>query len=60
MAALSRALDWSFEEVTVFLMEVRNEVKNRMIHGYTRTYCIIGRKPEKGGTRTMYQKPWAL
>ncbi|KAF4782429.1 methyltransferase domain-containing protein [Colletotrichum scovillei] len=50
MAALTRALDWSPEEVTVFLMEVRNEVKNRMIHGYTPTYCIIGRKPEKNDT----------
>ncbi|KAK1452037.1 methyltransferase domain-containing protein [Colletotrichum melonis] len=50
MAALTRALDWSPEEVTVFLMEVRNEVKNRTIHGYTPTYCIIGRKPEKNDT----------
>lgn len=34
MAALTRALDWTSEEVQVFLLQVRNEFKNKNIHHY--------------------------
>ncbi|KAL2883600.1 hypothetical protein SGCOL_000742 [Colletotrichum sp. CLE4] len=45
MAALTHALEWSPEEVTVFLMEVRNEVKDRTIHGYTPTLVSFAKYP---------------
>ncbi|OHE98936.1 methyltransferase domain-containing protein [Colletotrichum orchidophilum] len=50
MAGFTRAFDWTPEEVNVFLIDVRNDIKNRTIHSYTPTYCIIGRKPEKVDT----------
>jgi hypothetical protein len=32
--AFTRALQWSPERVQLFLMEVRNQVKNRDVHSY--------------------------
>ncbi|CAI0652646.1 unnamed protein product [Colletotrichum noveboracense] len=46
MAPLTRALDWKPEEVNVFLVDVRKDVKDRSIHAYWPTYCVVGRKPE--------------
>lgn len=34
MAALTRALDWSRDEVNVFLIDVRNNIKDRTIHAW--------------------------
>lgn len=34
LGPLTRAHDWSKDEVTVFAMEVRNEMKNPRIHAY--------------------------
>lgn len=34
MAALTRAHGWSRSEVDVFLIDVRNDIKNRSIHAY--------------------------
>ncbi|UQC80174.1 methyltransferase domain-containing protein [Colletotrichum lupini] len=55
MAAFTRAYEWSPEEVNVFLVDVRNDLRNKAIHAYMPAYvlipplyCIIGRKPEKG------------
>ncbi|KAK2734404.1 methyltransferase domain-containing protein [Colletotrichum kahawae] len=45
MAPLTRAHEWSRAEVDVFLMEVRQDLRNRAIHGYFPLYFIYGRKP---------------
>ncbi|KAK1986408.1 methyltransferase domain-containing protein [Colletotrichum cereale] len=50
MASLTRAFDWTPKEVNVLLIDVRNDIKNRDIHAYWPTYCIIGKKPEKEPT----------
>ncbi|GKT42096.1 putative methyltransferase tdiE [Colletotrichum spaethianum] len=34
MASLTRAYDWTPEEVNVLLIDVRNDIKNRNIHAY--------------------------
>ncbi|KAK1636816.1 S-adenosyl-L-methionine-dependent methyltransferase [Colletotrichum phormii] len=47
MAALTRALDWTRDEVNVFLIDVRNNIKDRTIHAWWPAYFIIGRKPER-------------
>ncbi|KAK1973061.1 S-adenosyl-L-methionine-dependent methyltransferase [Colletotrichum sublineola] len=47
MAALTRAHNWTPEEVGVFLIDVRNNIKDRNIHAYWSIYCLIGRKPEE-------------
>ncbi|KAL0941220.1 uncharacterized protein CTRU02_203983 [Colletotrichum truncatum] len=45
MAPLTRAHNWSKEEVTVFAMEVRKEMSDRTIHSYSTIWSIYGRKP---------------
>ncbi|OHW95460.1 methyltransferase domain-containing protein [Colletotrichum incanum] len=50
MAPLTRAHNWTPEEVNVFLVDVRNNLKDRNIHAYWPIYCLIGRKPEKEPT----------
>ncbi|KAK1449799.1 hypothetical protein CMEL01_07135 [Colletotrichum melonis] len=35
LAAFTRALNWTKEEVQVFLIQVRNELKDRRIHAYS-------------------------
>ncbi|KAL0943893.1 UMTA [Colletotrichum truncatum] len=47
MAPLTRIHNWTREEVNVFLVDVRNEFKNRNIHAYHPVYSIVGRKPLK-------------
>ncbi|GKT75643.1 methyltransferase domain-containing protein [Colletotrichum tofieldiae] len=47
MAALTRGHDWTREEVNVFLIDVRKEIKDKNIHAYWPVYFITGRKPEK-------------
>ncbi|KAK2065913.1 methyltransferase domain-containing protein [Colletotrichum caudatum] len=50
MATLTRAFDWTPEEVNILLIDIRNQVKNRDLHAYNSWYFIIGRKPEKEPT----------
>ncbi|KAF4777492.1 hypothetical protein HER10_EVM0002621 [Colletotrichum scovillei] len=45
MAPLTRALQWTKEEVNVFLIQVRNDLKDRRIHAYTPLYLIHARRP---------------
>jgi len=40
-----KALGWSQEETTVFLIDVRKDIKNRNIHAYWPYYIVHGRKP---------------
>ncbi|KAF9877757.1 methyltransferase domain-containing protein [Colletotrichum karsti] len=47
MAPFTRALNWTPEEVSVFLIDVRKDGKDRNIHAYWPQYVIMGRKPEK-------------
>ncbi|TDZ17037.1 Secondary metabolism regulator LAE1 [Colletotrichum orbiculare MAFF 240422] len=46
MAPFTRALNWSPQEVNVFLVDVRKDINDRGIHAYWPMYCIVGRKPE--------------
>ncbi|OHW95814.1 methyltransferase domain-containing protein [Colletotrichum incanum] len=50
MAPFTRILGWSRDEVNVFLIEVRKDLKNKSYHAYCPVYCIVGRKPEKEET----------
>ncbi|KAI3580337.1 S-adenosyl-L-methionine-dependent methyltransferase [Fusarium oxysporum f. sp. albedinis] len=45
MAALTRVLGWSQEEVTVFLAKVRRDLNDRTIHAYFGRYSTYGRRP---------------
>ncbi|KAF4421996.1 Secondary metabolism regulator LAE1 [Colletotrichum fructicola Nara gc5] len=45
MAPLTRAHNWTKEEVTVFGVEVRNDMRNKNIHAYSAVWSIYGRKP---------------
>ncbi|KAI3549743.1 hypothetical protein CABS03_08068 [Colletotrichum abscissum] len=45
LAPYTRALNWTKEEVFVFLTEVRSNLKNRNIHAYWPIYSIYGKKP---------------
>ncbi|KAK1960019.1 methyltransferase domain-containing protein [Colletotrichum sublineola] len=47
MAPLTRALDWTKEEVLVLAMEVRKDCGNKNIHAYYQMWSIHGRKPLK-------------
>lgn len=46
MALMTRGLGWAPEEVEVFLVKVRNEMKDRNIHAYWPIYVVYGQKPE--------------
>lgn len=39
------ALGWSPEKTQLFLMDVRNDIKNRRIHAYYSFFVVFGRKP---------------
>ncbi|CZR67430.1 related to methyltransferase [Phialocephala subalpina] len=45
MRLFQRALGWTDQEVTVFLVDVRKDIKNRNIHAYWPYYVVSGRKP---------------
>ncbi|CCF34317.1 hypothetical protein CH063_06335 [Colletotrichum higginsianum] len=47
MAPFTRVHGWTKEEVTVFAMQVRNEMKDPTIHSYSNIWSIYGRKPER-------------
>lgn len=45
MALFTRALGWTAEEVEVFLVGVRQDMKNSSVHGWWPIYVVYGRKP---------------
>ncbi|KXH36300.1 hypothetical protein CSAL01_02670 [Colletotrichum salicis] len=45
LGAFTRALNWTKEEVQVFLIQVRNELKDRRIHAYSPLWVIYARRP---------------
>ncbi|GKT95210.1 methyltransferase domain-containing protein [Colletotrichum tofieldiae] len=47
MAPLTRALDWTREEVSLLAMEARKDLADRSIHAYFNIWSIHGRKPLK-------------
>ncbi|OHW97839.1 methyltransferase domain-containing protein [Colletotrichum incanum] len=47
MAPLTRALNWTSEEVSLLAMEARKDLANRSIHAYFNIWSIHGRKPLK-------------
>ncbi len=46
LALFTRVHGWSVEEVQLFLVDVRKDLKNSNIHWYVPMYTIYGRKPE--------------
>lgn len=46
LGLLTRYLGWSPEEVNVFLVDVRKEMKDTKIHAYYPIYTVYGMKPE--------------
>ncbi|KAH6874267.1 S-adenosyl-L-methionine-dependent methyltransferase [Thelonectria olida] len=46
MALFTRVLGWSRQEVEVFLVKVRKELKDPKIHGYWPIYVVYAKKPE--------------
>ncbi|KAM0260536.1 hypothetical protein ACHAPA_010221 [Fusarium lateritium] len=47
IAPLTRALDWSREEVAVFIAQARKELNDPRIHAYWPIISVYGRKPPK-------------
>ncbi|PFH61478.1 hypothetical protein XA68_17309 [Ophiocordyceps unilateralis] len=47
MALFTRALGWRSEEVEVFLVDVRKDMKDRSIHAYWPIYVVYGQKPPR-------------
>ncbi|RBR23679.1 uncharacterized protein FIESC28_03475 [Fusarium coffeatum] len=45
LALFTRALGWTPEEVEVFLVDVRKDMKNKNIHGWWPIHVVYGRKP---------------
>ncbi|PHH58618.1 hypothetical protein CDD82_2826 [Ophiocordyceps australis] len=45
MALFTRALGWKQEEVEVFLINVRKQMKDRSIHAYWPIYVVYAQKP---------------
>ncbi|KAM4061148.1 methyltransferase [Hirsutella rhossiliensis] len=46
MALFTRALGWKSEEVEVFLVDVRKQMRDRSIHAYWPIYVVYAQKPE--------------
>ncbi|GKT61750.1 methyltransferase domain-containing protein [Colletotrichum tofieldiae] len=46
LALFTRALGWSKEELEVFLIDARKDMKDRSIHGWWPIYVVYGQKPE--------------
>ncbi|TLD15993.1 uncharacterized protein PgNI_01902 [Pyricularia grisea] len=45
LALYTRALNWTAEELEVFLVDVRRDLKNRNIHAYWRIVVTYGQRP---------------
>lgn len=50
-AAFTRLLGWSPEKLEVFLVGVRNDLKNKDVHAYIMVYFAYGRKPAAADVR---------
>ncbi|KAK3986727.1 S-adenosyl-L-methionine-dependent methyltransferase, partial [Cladorrhinum sp. PSN332] len=46
IAMFTRVLGWSVEEVELFLVDVRKDIKNKAIHAYWPIRIVYGQKPE--------------
>lgn len=46
LALFTRVLGWTCEEVELFLIDVRQDLKNKNIHGYWRILVVSGQKLE--------------
>lgn len=46
MLLFTRVLGWTVEELEVFLVEVRKDMKNPAIHGYWKIIVVSGQRPE--------------
>ncbi|KAI6477839.1 hypothetical protein MCOR17_000330 [Pyricularia oryzae] len=46
LALFTRALHWTAEELEVFLVDVRRDLKNRNVHAYWRIVVTYGQRPE--------------
>lgn len=44
-APFTRVLGWSQARLEVFLVQVRNDLRNREVHVYDVVYLVTGRKP---------------
>ncbi|KAF6810339.1 methyltransferase domain-containing protein [Colletotrichum sojae] len=49
LAPLTRAHGWTREEVEVFLVDVRADMRNKRYHTYVPMYFLVGRKPLEEG-----------
>ncbi|KAI9888813.1 MAG: hypothetical protein M1814_006267 [Vezdaea aestivalis] len=47
LALMTRLLGWSAEEVEVLLVKVRDDLRNRRMHGYWFVHVVYGQRPEK-------------
>jgi hypothetical protein len=45
MTLFTEVLLWSREELEVFLVDVRKDIKNCKIHAYVSLVVVIGQKP---------------
>ncbi|OLN97561.1 hypothetical protein CCHL11_00993 [Colletotrichum chlorophyti] len=50
LALLTRALEWSQEEVFTFCAQVRRDLRNKKMHAYWRVNVVYARRPEKGAS----------
>ncbi|KAK1979115.1 S-adenosyl-L-methionine-dependent methyltransferase [Colletotrichum cereale] len=57
LAPLTRGHGWTKEEVQVFLIGVRKDMRDTRIHSYMPVYVITGRKPLKEDTAAPPQEP---
>ncbi|KAF4982962.1 hypothetical protein FZEAL_1532 [Fusarium zealandicum] len=46
LALFTRVLGWTREDVEMFLVEVRKDLRNKNIHGYWRVLAVSGQKSE--------------
>ncbi|KAH6614685.1 S-adenosyl-L-methionine-dependent methyltransferase [Chaetomium sp. MPI-SDFR-AT-0129] len=46
VALFTRALGWTAEQVEVFLVEVRKDLRNRQMHAWWPIWVVYGQKPE--------------
>lgn len=45
-AAFTRILGWSQEQLEVFLVGVRRDLKDKNVHAYVVVYIVTGKKPD--------------
>lgn len=51
MGVFHRGLGWSRNEIELYLVNVRNAIRDRSVHAYYKIYVVWGRKPDDA-TRT--------